>query len=402
MRVLLAHNYYRSVAPSGEDAVFKNERDLLQQRGIDVVPFERFSDDIDATTVAQRTRLALDTAWSKTTYRNMNALIRRTRPDVAHFHNTFPLISPSAYAACQDNGVPVVQTLHNFRLICASALLQRDDHVCEDCVGTSLMLPALRYRCYRDSRAATAGIIWMLVRNRLHGTYRRLVNRYIALTQFAAGRLIAGGLPSNRLRVKPNFLSSLPLQREGGGGGYAVFVGRLSKEKGVRVLVSAWGRVQGLRLKILGDGPLRAELEELAARHEAPVEFLGYRSRDEVLDIVAQADIQVVPSEWYEAFPMVVLEAYACGTPVVASRIGSLAEIVIEGETGVLFEPGNPVDLADKVNLLWGDRAELPAYRHRIRAHFLARYTADLNYAMLMKIYAEAISDSEQVRSAHE
>jgi glycosyltransferase involved in cell wall biosynthesis len=400
MRILLAHNYYRSSAPSGEDAVFKNERALLERQGVEVIPFERFNDDIDDRGVAQRIRLALNTAWSEATYRDIDALIRRTRPDIAHFHNTFPLISPSAYAACQDNNVPVVQTLHNFRLICASALLQRDDHVCEDCVGTSLMLPALQHRCYRDSIVATAAVVWMIVGNRMRGTYCKLVNRYIALTQFAAGRLIAGGLPADRITIKPNFLPDHPPEGGEGGGGYAVFVGRLSKEKGVRTLLSAWAGVRDLPLKVLGDGPLRAELEEMAARLALPVEFLGFRSRSEVIGVIMRAEIQIIPSEWYEAFPMVVLEAYACGVPVVASRIGSLAEIVIEGETGMLFEPGDPVDLANKINLLWTDRNSLADYRRMTRLHFDARYTAEQNYAILKKIYDEARSDFQQHRAA--
>jgi glycosyltransferase involved in cell wall biosynthesis len=305
---------------------------------------------------------------------------------VAHFHNTFPLISPSAYAACQDNGVPVVQTLHNYRLICANALLLREGRPCEACVGTSL-LPALRYRCYRGSLPATGAVVWMLARNRRRGTYRRLVDRYIALTHFAAGRLIAGGLPAERMTVKPNFLDAPPIGAETREN-FAVYVGRLSAEKGVRTLLEAWRHVPSLPLKIAGEGPLRAEVTDAAARHGLAVEVLGQRPRDEVLSLVRRAALQIVPSEWYEGFPMVILEAYASATPVVAARIGSLAEIVAHERTGLLFSPGDAADLAVKVQALANSPARQD-YGRAARAVFEQKYTPERNLAQLMDIYRQ-------------
>lgn len=391
MKVLLAHDYYRSSAPSGEDAVFRNEHALLESNGVEVILFERFNDDIDTSTLGNRLRVALDGAWSKRTYRDLSELIRRQRPDIAHFHNTFPLISPSAYAACQDNGVPVVQTLHNYRFICPGALLMRDGLPCEACIGTSL-LPALRYRCYRGSLSATGAQVWTIASNRWRGTYRNLVNRYIVLTKFAVEKLVAGGLPKERMVVKPNFLSDVPAAGKGGGG-YAVYVGRLSEEKGVRTLLTAWQHVSGLTLKILGDGPLRVELEKMAGQQGLAVEFLGFRSRQEVLSFVGQAEFQVIPSECYEGFPLVVLEAFACGTPVLAARIGSLEEIVGDGKTGLQFEARNALDLAEKVNSIRSDRQRLAAFRQRARVCFEEEYTAAHNFAMLVKIYNETIRD---------
>ena len=322
----MAHNYYRSSAPSGEDQVFQNELTLLRKHGIDVIPFERFNDNIEHFSLFKRMRLASDTAWSPSTYRDLSQVIRERHPDIAHFHNTFPQISPSAYAACRDSGVPVVQTLHNFRFICPGGLLLRDGRPCEDCVGTNL-LPALRHRCYRGSLPATGALVWMLMRNRWHGTYQTLVNRYIALTKFAASRLIAGGLPKDRISIKPNFAPGVSAPGPGDGR-YAVYVGRLSAEKGLRTLISAWKLIPEIPLKILGDGPLREELVDLSLKNNLPIKFLGFCDRPTIIDTVGHAAFQVVPSEWYEGFPMVILEAYACGTPVVCSRIGSLDEIV--------------------------------------------------------------------------
>lgn len=390
MRILLAHDYYRSSAPSGEDAVFQNEREMLESHGHELHSFERFNDDIDDSSLAKRLRLAQSGAWSRDSYAELSALVRRTRPDVAHFHNTFPLLSPSSYAACRDNDVPVVQTLHNYRFICPGALLQRDGHPCEDCVGTSL-LPALMHRCYRGSLPATAAVVWMLARNRWSGSYRTLVNRYIALTNFAAGRLIAGGLPRERLVVKPNFLPNPPAPGSGAGG-YAVYTGRLSAEKGVRTLIEAWKSLGHIKLKIMGDGPLRRELETASRATGLNVEFLGYLPRNRILEEVGRAVLQVVPSEWYEGFPMVILEAYACGTPVAAARMGSLDEIVIEGVTGTKFMAGNPRELAESVSRFHALARNNAGMRDKVRAHFDNMYIAEKNHGMLIGIYRQAMT----------
>ena len=389
MKVLLCHAYYRQ--RGGEDSVYENERTLLKKNDIETFTYTLSNNEIDNSTLTRRFRLARDTAWSNRAYSEISKFIRRTRPNVAHFHNTFPLLSPSVYAACHDNDVPVVQTLHNYRLICPGAMLQRDGKPCEACVGNTLF-PALRYRCYRGSFAGTAAVVWMLTRNRWMGTYRRLVNRYIALTNFSAGRLVDGGLPEERISVKPNFLPDPPAVGDGGGG-YAIYVGRLSQEKGVDILLSAWRNIKDMPLKIIGDGVLRAPLEEHARQHNLKVEFLGFKPRDFVLEAVRSATIQIVPSMCYEGLPMVIPEAYACGTPVVAARLGSLEEVVEEGETGFKFTPGDAHDLARVVNGLWANQSELGALRRNVRTTFEQKYTAEINYRILMDIYAKALSD---------
>jgi glycosyltransferase involved in cell wall biosynthesis len=391
MRVLLVHNHYRSDEPSGEGVVFRNERRLLEENGIDVVCYERSNDEIPLMGIRERLALARNAAWSPRTHRELTDLIRRTEPAVAHFHNTFPLISPSAYAACRRARVAVVQTLHNYRLICPAASLRRSGRVCEDCVGATLA-PALRYRCYKGSLAATAAVVGMLVWHRRRRTYRTLVNRYVALTQFAAGKLVEGGLPRGRIVVKPNFLPDPPPVRDERGE-YALFVGRLGEEKGLGTLVAAWKHVAGLPLKVVGDGALREELAREAARNGAAVEFLGFRPRDEVMALVGAARFQLIPSECYENFPVVLLEAYACGTPVVASRIGSLAELVVPGETGVTFAPGNAQELAAAVNALREDRQALERMRRGCRRLFTARYGAAENFRRLREIYESARCD---------
>lgn len=392
MRVLLGHNYYRTSAPSGEDTVVRNEKELLQRGGIEVVSYEVHNDDIDDSSIARMLKIGLETAWSRKTYQAVSRLVKRTRPDIAHFHNTFPQISPSAYAACRDNSVPVIQTLHNYRFICPGGLLQRNGRPCEDCVGTNLV-PALWHRCYRGSLTATGALVWMLTRNRWQGTYQTLVDRYIALTNFAASRLVEGGIPQNRLSIKPNFLPDVSAPGPGDGG-YAVFAGRLSVEKGLHTLITAWESLREVPLKIFGDGPLREELTDLVSKKALPITFHGFCDRATVLHAIGHAVFQVVPSEWYEGFPMTILEAYASGTPVVCSRIGSLEEIVREGETGIAFKPGDAIDLVRAARSLIQDPVRLHRMRRNARSEFLSRYSSDKNFDLLMDIYHQVLNVS--------
>lgn len=388
MRVLLAHNFYRSTAPSGEDTVYREERALLERHGVEVIPYERQSDELDTASVVTLARSALQASWSDASARELSGLIERTRPDVAHFHNTFPLISPSAYGACVAAGVPVVQTLHNYRLICPGAMLYRNGVPCEECVGASL-LPALRHRCYRHSLPATASVVNMLWNNRRRGTYSSLVQRYVALTEFARERFIAGGLPADRIEVKPNALTTAPPVGSGQGG-HAVFVGRLSAEKGVHTLIEAWKALPDIRLKVAGEGPMRQQLEEQARRDGVNVEFMGRLERSRVVEVVGEASLAVVPSQWFEGFPMVVVEALACGTPVVASRLGSLAEIVREGITGRLFTPADPRALSAAVRAMFDSGEALRAMRKQAREEFETRYSAAASFQTLMEIYQRA------------
>ncbi|MBE9490992.1 MAG: glycosyltransferase family 4 protein [Bacteroidetes bacterium] len=395
MKVLLIHNFYRSSAPSGEDIVYKHERKLLENNGLSIVAYEKFNDDLDDSSTIKRIKIALDGAWSKQTYQELSEFIIRTKPDIAHIHSIFPQISPSAYAACQDNGVPVIQTLHNFRPICPGALLMRDGIPCEDCIGTNL-LPSLVHRCYRDSLLATGAIAWQITRNRMTDTYNKLVNKYITLTKFSKSRYVRAGFLEKKITVKSNFLPFTSFTVDEHVQPYAVFVGRLTPEKGVHTLLKAWKYIKNLPLKVIGDGELRQELEELVSSLQLPVEFLGFRSNTEVLDIVGNATLQIIPSECYEGFPMVVLEAYALGVPIVASRIGSLEEIITERETGLKFEPGNADDLAEKVNNLISDEQLLVTMKKNAQEVFKKHYTADANFKMLYSLYQQVIKENER------
>lgn len=393
-RVLLVHNYYQQ--PGGEDEVFVGEGRLLEERGHAVA---RYAVHNDAVRGVGRARLAAGAVWSRASYRALRALIRAERPDVVHVHNTMPLISPSAYFGAAAEGVPVVQTVHNYRHLCANGLLLRDGAPCHACVGRRVGLPGVVHACYRGSRAATATVVATNALHRAAGTWSRRVGVYVALTEFARRRLLEGGLPAERLVVKPNFVDPDPGAGRGAGG-YAVFVGRLAPEKGVRTLLAAWRALgAALPLRIVGDGPLAPEVARAAA--EIPgVTWLGRRTPAEVLALVGDAACLVCPSEWYETFGRVIAEAFAAGTPVVASEIGALAELVRVGETGLLFPPGDPAALAAAVRRLLGDPPRLARMRVAARHEFEQRFTADRNYDALVRIYDLAISrDATRRRS---
>jgi glycosyltransferase involved in cell wall biosynthesis len=362
------------------------EASLLESYAHRVV---RYSTHNDRMAEMNRLALAGNTLWNSSTYQELRTLIRRERPRVAHFHNIFPLISPAGYYAARAEGVPVIQTLHNYRLLCPVALFFRDGRVCEDCMGKAVPWPGVVHKCYRGSRAASGVIAAMLTVHRVLRTWTEMVDVYIALTEFARSKFIEGGLPAGKIVVKPNFVAPDP-GRGRGGGGYALFVGRLAPEKGTGTMLAAWERL-GTRipLKIVGDGPLRDRVVGAAKRSK--VEWLGHRPVKEVHALMGKADMLVFPSEWYETFGRVAVEAFAVGTPVIAADIGAVAELVEHGRTGLVFRPGDPEDLVTQVEWALSHPAELLRMRDEVRAEFEAKYTAERNYRALMEIYEAAL-----------
>jgi glycosyltransferase involved in cell wall biosynthesis len=371
--------------------VFFAERDLLIERGHQV---REYREDNQRIETMNRLALAEQTIWSTPSRRRMREVIRDWRPTLVHFHNTFPLISPAVYSVCQDAGVPVVQTLHNYRLLCPVALFYRNGEVCEECLGKPLAWPGVVHACYRESRVATGVIATMLAVHRVLGTWSKQVDLYVALSEFARGKFVTGGLPANKIVVNPNFLASDPGVGQGSRS-YAVCVGRLSPEKGVRAVLQAWKRLGNeIPLRIIGDGPLRDELQSEATRGGlTAVSFDGRLERAEVMAAIQGARFVVMPSECYENFPVVIAEAFACGTPVVASALGSTAEIVDDGRTGLHFKAGDGEDLAAKVQWAWTHAQRMEEFGRAARAEYLAKYTADCKYRSLMLLYTRVMEE---------
>jgi glycosyltransferase involved in cell wall biosynthesis len=389
-RVMMLHNRYRE--PGGEDVALEQEAALLEDRGHAVRVLEWDNREIDTASTAARARLFARTIWSSASHRVVRDAIRDFRPDIVHVHNYLPLLSPSAYYAAWSEGVAVVQTLHNYRLVCPGGLLLRNGRVCEDCVGRSTLRGAV-HACYRGSRLASAAVSAMIEVHRARATWRA-VQGYIVLSEFQRAKLIEGGLPADRLHYKPNFVAWSSLVRSGPGE-YALYAGRLSPEKGIRTLVEAWARagregVAGLLLKVVGGGPLIEELRTKVAATRARVELLGFRTRAEIAELLIRARFLVYPSELHEPNGFTLIEAFAAGVPIIASRMGSLSEFVDNERTGLHFEAGDADDLSTAALRLGYDLTSNIRMGHAARATYLAHYTPSQNYEQLMDVYRAA------------
>ncbi len=384
MKVLIVHNRYQQAG--GEEAVATNEHDLLARHGWETRLWCVTNDWIAGP--LGKILTAMRTSYSRPARDELARRIREFAPTVVHVHNFFPLLSPSVYDACRAAGVAVVQTLHNYRTICAAALLARDGHPCEDCIDAS-PYQAVLHRCYRGSVIGSFAVARMVDTHRRRETWSHKVDRFIALSRFAKGKFVAAGFPGDRIEVKPNFVEDRRATESAAGSG-ALYVGRLSSEKGVGTLIRAWNGLE-VPLRVVGDGALRELVQKAAA---FGIVALGGRPPAEVAAEMARACFLVVPSEVYENFPMVIAEAFCQGLPVVATRIGALAEIVEDGATGLLFSAGDAEDLASKVRWAHQHPEAMRKMGVNARRTYEERYSPEVNFAQLAKIYEAAIEES--------
>jgi glycosyltransferase involved in cell wall biosynthesis len=383
VRILVVHNRYQ--IGGGEDVAVDGEIEALTQAGVDVAACIVTNDAIRG--FSAKLDAALGAARSPAGVRLVRDAIRETRPDVLHVHNFFPLISPAVHAAAHAEGVATVQTLHNFRTVCAGGLLMRDGRPCETCIGGSPWWGAW-HACYRGSTAASLAVARMIDAHRRAGTWQGDIDRFVAMSEFARDRFVRAGFPADRIAVKPNSVDDPgePRERERSG---IVYAGRLSEEKGVRVLIEAARRTRA-RIVAIGEGPLAAEL---AAAAPGNVLFRGPLPRAAVRERIASAEALVVPSICYEGSPMVIAEAFAAATPVVASRIGALEGLVEDGRTGLHAAAGDAADLAEKLDRIVADKAAARLMGRRGRALYEAAWSPRANVAALMRVYAEALAE---------
>jgi glycosyltransferase involved in cell wall biosynthesis len=392
MKIALVHNTYQW--PGGEDVIVEQERDLLRSAGHQVLEYRRSNHEIVNGALVRQIALAQRAVWSSGTFQEFRTLLRQEKPDIVHVHNTFVMISPSIYWACAEANVPVVQTLHNFRLFCPPSNFLRDGKICEECVEHSL-LRGVAYGCYHGSRVATGAAALVLAAHRWIGTWNHKIDCYIAVSQFARRKFEHAGLPPEKLVVKPHFVYPDPGARSRPGD-YAIFVGRFTSEKGLPTLLNAWSRINtSVPLMIVGDGPLRESLEAQAAQmNNSRVFFRGHLSRDATLAAVKAAKILLCASECYEQGPATILEAFACGVPVIAPLLGPIDEVVDDGRTGLLFRAGDPVHLAKKIAWALSRDEQLQSMGKNARVKFEANFSASKNYARLIEIYERVISGS--------
>jgi glycosyltransferase involved in cell wall biosynthesis len=390
MRVLMVHNYYQQ--RGGEESIFETESGLLELNGHVVDRYTVHNDQIEGENPFT---LASNTLWNQKIYRDLRRVIRQNPPQIVHFHNTFPVISPSAYYAAKAEGIPVVQTLHNYRLLCPNALFFREGKLCLDCLGKPIPFPGVIHGCYRDSRVASAGVAAMLSLHSFLKTWSKAVDAFVVYSQFALNKFVEGGLPPEKLLFKTNSLHPAPEVGQGQGG-YALFVGRLSVEKGLGVMLKAWEQLDGkIPLKIVGDGPMLPLVKDVQSRVPG-VEWLGRKSLDEVYQLMGEASFLVFPSEWYETFGRVAIEAFAKGTPVIAADIGAISELVTHKHTGLRFCASDPSDLVAQVEWALSHPEEMVLMRQTARTEFETKYTANSNYQRLIEIYHQAQTNALQ------
>ncbi|WP_433169678.1 glycosyltransferase [Kribbella sp. CA-247076] len=383
----MLHNRYRTGQPSGENTVVAQTVDLLGNSGHEIDLYVRNSDDIAGMSRKDRALLPVRSVWSFSAERDLTHLLQEQRPDVVHVHNTFPLFSASVLRAAYRLDLPVVATLHNFRLMCANAVLQRDGRPCESCVGR-LPLAGVRHGCYRGSRVQTLPLATSIGVHHTLGTWQKYVTTFVVPSEFVAGRYAAHGFDPDRIVVKPHAVPHSGAVRQGPGDA-VVFLGRLEEDKGFADLLRAWDSSLG-RLVVVGDGPLRAEAERRAAS-DPSIQVKGQLPWAEGMEVLRSARVAVVPARSYETFGLVVVEAFAHGVPVVASRLGALAELVDDGETGALTEPGDPEGLRKALGLV-GDPVTSIAFGERARQVYLDRFTPERDLAATERIYTDAIA----------
>jgi glycosyltransferase involved in cell wall biosynthesis len=377
----MIHNRY--LQRGGEDESTESEVAVLRTQGHEVVLYEEHNTRIQQL---GNVRTAPRAVWSRESYRKIGDTLDADRFDIVHVQNHFPLISPAAHWAASRRNIPVVQSLRNYRLLCANALLYRDSAPCHDCLNRRIPWPAVLHRCYRGSRLGSVAVAGSQLLHRSLGTWNRCVDTFIALTSFSRDLFVDAGIPRDRIVVKPNFLSTDPGPGPGGAG--FLFVGRLAEEKGVLTLLRAWKELPpGAELEIIGDGPLASEVQRSA--EEAPnIRWSGALPHAAVIDRLGRARAAIMPSEWYETFGRLIIEAYARGTPVIASSLGAMKELVVDERTGLLFSPGDPADLARQLKRLMDAPGNW--MRDSSRAEFESAYQAGQNYRSLMKIYEYA------------
>ena len=385
MKIVYCHNYYRN--RGGEDVSFECDLELLRSHGHEVITFTRNNHDLSGTSPSAIAR----TVWNRQTQREMNAVLEAEKPDVLHCNNLFPMISPSVYRSASRLKIPVVQALRNYRSICANSFLFRDGSVCRKCITSSASWSGIRHRCYRDSAAATAVVVAGQVANRIFRIQKRYVDVFFTPTEFAKQVHVDAGYAADKIIKRSNYilpdLGAVEKKER-----YALFVGRLSPEKGIATITKAW-KEHGIRtpLRIIGDGPEQENILRQTAEMDQ-VECLGALPTDRVLHQIAGAKFLIISSQWYETFGRTIAEAFSRGTPVIASDLGAMAELVSEGENGFVFEPGNSESLASAVgrfeSLSLDDRALM---QNNARRSYESGCSPEVSYRQLLRVYEAAI-----------
>jgi glycosyltransferase involved in cell wall biosynthesis len=388
LKILSVHNRY--LHHGGEEESSRLENALLRSHGHHVEEYVLDNHDIQNQLLFG---VGLRSIWNQKSYAHIRQHIRQHRIELVRSDNFFPQISPAVFYAARAEGVPTVQTLRNFRLSCPSAVFFRDGNVCEDCLGKLVPWPGILHGCYRNSNTQTLAPAFMATLHRIAGTWNHRVSAYIALSEFSRAKFVQIGLPKDKIFVKPNFVTDSGVGA--GDGSYALFVGRLSPEKGIDVLLEAWKTIQSdLKLVIAGSGPLAQIVRQSAAVNPA-VTYLGQTSLEQTYELMGQASVLMFPSKWYETFGRTVAEAFAKGTPVIASNIGTMKTMITHQQTGLHFDAGKPESMVEQLRWMLADRDRWQRMRSAARQTYEKHYTPERNYEMMMQIYTWALTHNQ-------
>ena len=349
--ILMCHNFYSR--PGGENSVYEQQRRGLRSRGHRVVELNRDNSTLTGASSLKKASAMIGSYYSRATLRDVQAIIEREKPDLALVQNTFPLLSPSLYRAISANRIPIIQAVYNYRLVCANAHLYTNGRICERCVAGS-HLHAVANRCYRGSTLMSAWYASILKLHQSLDTFNKTIDRFMVPDRFAVSKLSGGGISPEKIRVNVNPFFVKDYSPSTTVGDYALYVGRLNEQKGVRTLVRAVSRAGGKSaLVIAGDGPLRDDVEKAAEASGGKIRFVGPAWGDDLVRLMAAARAVVVPSEWYDNLPLIICQANAMAKPVIASRINGIPEYVAAGVNGWLFETGDEVALGAAIDSLF-------------------------------------------------
>ncbi|EOR28258.1 putative transferase [Clostridium sartagoforme AAU1] len=388
-KVLIVHNYYQ--IPGGEDTVVDNEKNLLIENNHDVFLYTRHNDEIKKRSMLGKLILPLETVFSFKTYREVKKIIKEKNINIVHVHNTLPLVSPSVYYAARHSGIPVVQTVHNFRLLCPGATFTRNNKICEDCVKKNLY-HSIKNKCYRNSITQSFISAFNLYFHRLIGTYKK-VDGYIALTNYNREKL-STLIKSNNIFVKPNFMKETLVSKKYLKEDYFIYVGRIDRLKGIEVLLQSWEKLDNMQLIIVGTGPyLEGARKFIANKKLNNINLVGYKDKSEVINLIRKAKAIIVPSQCYEGFPMTIVESFSVGTAVIAGAIGNLECIVENEENGLLFKYDDPIKLALTVKRLNEDSELLRKLSNGAKQYYRRDYNDEINYKILVNIYNKVSGD---------
>ncbi|HOP86438.1 MAG TPA: glycosyltransferase family 4 protein [Syntrophorhabdaceae bacterium] len=391
MNILLVHNFYKFFA--GEDSIALREKNLLEENGETVYFYTRDNKETDNYNLFQKILFFRETVYSKKTKKEIKDILREFKPQVAYTHNIFPLISPSIFHTLYDALIPCIQNVQDYRWLCPNGVFYINDSICERCKNGAFW-NAVRYRCFRESYLLSGLYATTISANRLAGVFKK-IDAFLCTTEFNKQKLIEGGVKEDRIFIKPNYLDISDIEPSYGSGDHIIFLGRLSPEKGLWTLVKAFERLKDLKLRIVGTGPLEQSLKTyIKEKGIKNISMEGFKQGAEKNNLLKNSLFMVFPSEWYEHFPIVLLEAFAFGKPVIASNIGNMPLIVENGKSGLYFKAGDVNDLMEKVKFLSQNISEIVKMGMHARKEIETKYTPQVNYKILKSIFLKISSSS--------